>query len=124
MPRSEAHISLTELACLDLHVTYTLAASSSGLPQGQLAQVQALKKAGVILDVLSLMTMDMGVSNVLSASEQAATAGGKQFEKTFGVQAGEGIKHIGLIPMPGKDDQGTQFSVAQAKQRASSFVVG
>jgi hypothetical protein len=80
--------------------------------------VQALKKAGVNLDVLSLMTMDMGVSDVLSGSEQAAKAGAKQLEQAYGLKSGEGIKRIGLIPMPGKDDQGAQFSVAQAKKCA------
>jgi hypothetical protein len=100
-----------------LHVTYTLAATPQGLPATGLAQVQALKDAGVALDVLSLMTMDMGVPDVLNASMAAVTAGAGQLESVYGLPAGTGMQRMGVIPMIGKDDQGAELDLVDAKTR-------
>jgi chitinase len=102
----------------DLHVTYTLATDTDGLPDTGLQQVEALRDAGVKLDVLSLMTMDMTENHVLDGSISAVKAGAKQLENVYGLPAGSGISHMGVIPMPGKDDQGALFSVSDASQLA------
>lgn len=106
----------------DLHLTYTLATMPTGMPEPQLEQVQAAKDAGVTIDILALMTMDMVLTDVEPSSEASILAGAKQFETVYGLAAGTGIKRMGVIPMIGRDDQGAQFSVSDAAGRKSSCI--
>jgi len=112
-------IVLVKQSIPDLHVTYTLAATPDGLPDGQLAQVTAARDAGLEIDVLSLMVMDMGVPNVLSSSRSAITAGAAQLEKVYGLKRGTGMAQMGVIPMIGEDDQGAMFNLASATSLAN-----
>jgi hypothetical protein len=103
----------------DLHITYTLATNPDGLPSTGVQQVQALKDAGVQLDVLSLMTMDMVPDNVAKSSISAIQAGAKQLETIYNLPAGSGLSRMGVIPMPGKDDNGAMFSLEDAHTLAT-----
>lgn len=115
--RLAAALAIVQKNIPELHLTYTLATLPTGLPQAQLAQVQAAKDAGVTIDILALMTMDMVPNNVEASSEAAVLAGAKQLEKVYGLRAGSGLKRMGVIPMIGKDDLGAHFSVSDAGKR-------
>jgi hypothetical protein len=115
--RLAAALALVKQRVPALHVTYTLAATPQGLPATGLAQVQALKDAGVDLDVLSLMTMDMGVPDVLGASISAIFQGSGQLESVYGLPGGAGMQRMGVIPMIGQDDQGAELNLADAQSR-------
>lgn len=104
-------------------MTYTLATDDDGLPSDGLFQVQALRNADVTLDVLSLMTMDMGTfaqnpNSRLDSSLSAIKAGAKQLEHIYNLPAGSGMSRMGVIPMPGKDDQDRTFHLADATRLA------
>jgi hypothetical protein len=108
-------IAIVKQSIPDLHVTYTLATNPDGVPDSGMQQVQALKDAGVKLDILSLMTMDMVPNNVAAASISALKAGAKQLENMYNLPAGSGMSSMGVIPMPGVDDQGALFSLNDAR---------
>jgi hypothetical protein len=113
--RLASAIAIVKQSIPDLHVTYTLATNPDGVPDSGMQQVQALKDAGVKLDILSLMTMDMVPNNVAAASISAVKAGAKQLENMYNLPVGSGLSRMGVIPMPGVDDQGAMFSLNDAR---------
>ncbi|KAF8511083.1 hypothetical protein JB92DRAFT_403005 [Gautieria morchelliformis] len=88
----------------DTYITYTLGANPSGLPPMKEAYVQATQSAGFEMDVLMLMTMNMGGTDIVKDSQTAVLGGAAQLEKIYSLSSGEGIKKMGMLPSIGVDN--------------------
>jgi hypothetical protein len=91
--------------------------STIGMPPLQTAYLQAAKNSGVILDGLTLMTMNMGGrDNVLDA--QTAVAGGAvQLAGMYGINVVAATKKMGILPAIGADDNSVVISLKNASTR-------
>lgn len=95
-----------------LYVSFTLPVMPDGLETNGLAFMNHVKQDGVKWDICNLMTMDYGAASMNGRSHgecavQAAMSTMTQLEC--------GADKIGICPMIGKNDDGTTFSLEDAK---------
>jgi chitinase len=102
----------------DLTVSVTLPVLPSGLTQDGVNIVQAAKDAGVKIDVVNIMTMDyyQGDQDMGQAAISAAQATLGQIQ---GIDSSYGYGNIGITPMIGVNDDGSTFSLDNARTVAS-----
>lgn len=113
-------LATVKKALSDTHITYTVATGTTGMTQAQLGQLNAAKTAGVKIDVVMLMTFDMGVQGSNAAGAQSAIkAGAGQVATALGVGSGDAMGMMGLLPMIGKDDEGATTDLKDATTRMS-----
>jgi hypothetical protein len=93
--------------------------TSKGMGGDQIKQLQAAKAAGLELDGVLLMTMNMlsaGGDNV-QASQDAITGGAKQLSDTLGIGIEDATKKMGMVPSIGVDNNGVIIDLNGAKTR-------
>src|SRR6202012_1989910 len=101
-----------------VQVDFTLAVAPNGLPPGtgsEYALLQDAKSKGVKVSVVNLMTMDLGSgSNDLADAESAAQDTDSQLASLYGISSSAAYGMMGLTPIAGVNDDGTDFSTANA----------
>lgn len=91
------------------------------MPSQQNAYVQAAQTAGLSIDGLNLMTMNMGGSNVVSDAQTAITGAAAQLETIYELQKGQGIAKMGMVPAIGVDNNGQTIQVSDITTRMSQY---
>jgi chitinase len=101
-----------------VQVDFTLAVAPQGLPTGtgsEYALLQDAKSKGVKVSVVNIMTMDFGAgSNDLADAESAAQGTAGQLASLYGISDAAAYGMMGLTPIAGTNDDGTEFSAANA----------
>ena len=101
-----------------VQVDFTLGVSPQGLPTGtgsQYALLQDAKAKGVKVSAVNIMTMDFGAgSNDLADAESAAQGAAGQLASLYGISTSAAYGMMGLTPIAGTNDDGTDFSTANA----------
>jgi len=87
------------------YVTYTMGTGTTGMPAAQQVYLQAAQDAGLTVDALTLMTMDMGGTDIVADAQAAVSAGAQQVASILGISAADAIKKMGMLPAIGVDDQ-------------------
>ena len=106
-----------------VQVDFTLGVSPQGLPTGngsQYAVLQDAKAKGVKVSVVNIMTMDFGGgTNDLAAAESAAQGAAGQLSSLYGISTSAAYNMMGLTPIAGVNDDGTDFSISNAQSLES-----
>jgi chitinase len=106
-----------------VQVDFTLAVAPNGLPTGGgsgYALLQDAKSAGVKVSLVNIMTMDFGAgSNDLADAESAAQGTASQLAGLYGISTSAAYGMMGLTPIAGVNDDGTDFSTANAQSLES-----
>jgi chitinase len=105
------------------HITYTLSTRATEIGPQDLAQVQAAQDAGVPIDTMMVMTMDMGVTDNVAASQTAVNGAAAQLAQVQGISTADALKKMGMLPAIGADDQGVVIDLAGATTRKSMFLL-
>jgi hypothetical protein len=93
------------------------------MPSQQNAYVQAAKDNGLSIDALTLMMMNMGGTDNVKDSQTAVTGAAGQLEKIYGLQSGEGIKKMGMLPAIGVDNHGKIIDLTGITTRGSLYPI-
>ena len=106
-----------------VQVDFTLGVSPQGLPTGngsQYAVLQDAKAKGVKVSTVNIMTMDFGAgTNDLAAAESAAQGAAGQLSSLYGISTSAAYGMMGLTPIAGVNDDGTDFSISNAQSLES-----
>jgi chitinase len=107
-----------------VQVDFTLGVSPQGLPTGtgsEYALLQDAKAKGVKVSVVNIMTMDFydGSNNDLGDAESAAQGTAGQLASLYGISTSAAYAMMGLTPIAGTNDDGTEFSTANAQSLES-----
>ena len=106
-----------------VQVDFTLGVSPQGLPTGngsQYAVLQDAKAKGVKVSTVNIMTMDFGAgTNDLAAAESAAQGAAGQLSSLYGISTSAAYAMMGLTPIAGVNDDGTDFSISNASSLES-----
>jgi len=103
-----------------VQVDFTLGVSPQGLPGQQYAVLQDAKSKGVKVTVVNIMTMDFGAgTNDLAAAESAAQGTAGQLSGLYGISTSAAYNMMGLTPIAGVNDDGTDFSISNAQSLES-----
>jgi chitinase len=106
-----------------VQVDFTLGVSPQGLPTGngsQYAVLQDAKAKGVKVSTVNIMTMDFGAgTNDLAAAESAAQGAAGQLSSLYGISTTAAYNMMGLTPIAGVNDDGTDFSISNASSLES-----
>jgi chitinase len=103
-----------------VQVDFTLGVSPQGLPSQQYAVLQDAKAKGVKVSTVNIMTMDFGAgTNDLSAAESAAQGAAGQLSSLYGISTTAAYNMMGLTPIAGVNDDGTDFSISNASSLES-----
>src|SRR3984957_15355445 len=106
-----------------VQVDFTLGVSPQGLPTGngsEYAVLQDAKAKGVKVSVVNIMTMDFGDgTNDLAAAESAAQGAAGQLSSLYGISTSAAYNMMGLTPIAGVNDDGTDFSTSNASSLES-----
>ena len=106
-----------------VQVDFTLGVSPQGLPTGngsQYAVLQDAKAKGVKVSTVNIMTMDFGAgTNDLAAAESAAQGAAGQLSSLYGISTSAAYGMMGLTPIAGVNDDGTDFSISNASSLES-----
>ena len=103
-----------------VQVDFTLGVNANGLPTGsgsEYALLQDAKAKGVKVSVVNIMTMDFydGSNNDLGDAESAAQATAGQLSSLYGISTSAAYNMMGLTPIAGVNDDGTDFSISNAQ---------
>ncbi len=102
-----------------VQVDYTLGVSPSGLPTGtasQYALLQDAKNQGVNVSVVNIMTMDYYDGQpVINDALSSARGTANQLAGLYGISTSAAYARMGLTPIAGRNDDGAQFSQADAQ---------
>jgi chitinase len=103
-----------------VQVDFTLGVNANGLPTGtgsEYAVLQDAKAKGVKVSVVNIMTMDFydGSNNDLGDAESAAEATAGQLSSLYGISTSAAYNMMGLTPIAGINDDGTDFSISNAQ---------
>src|ERR1700733_4517640 len=103
-----------------VQVDFTLGVNANGLPTGsgsEYAVLQDAKAKGVKVSVVNIMTMDFydGSNNDLGDAESAAEATAGQLSGLYGISTSAAYNMMGLTPIAGVNDDGTDFSISNAQ---------
>ena len=106
-----------------VQVDFTLGVSPQGLPTGngsEYAVLQDAKAKGVKVSTVNIMTMDFGAgTNDLAAAESAAQGAAGQLSSLYGISTSAAYNMMGLTPIAGVNDDGTDFSISNAQSLES-----
>ncbi len=107
-----------------VQVDFTLGVNANGLPTGsgsEYALLQDAKAKGVKVSVVNIMTMDFydGSNNDLGDAESAAEATAGQLSSLYGISTSAAYNMMGLTPIAGINDDGTDFSISNAQSLES-----
>jgi chitinase len=106
-----------------VQVDFTLAVAPQGLPTGsgsEYALLQDAKAQGVKVSTVNIMTMDFGAgSNDLADAESAAQGTASQLAGLYGISTSAAYGMMGLTPIAGTNDDGTEFSTSNAQSLES-----
>ena len=107
-----------------VQVDFTLGVDANGLPTGsgsEYAVLQDAKAKGVKVSVVNIMTMDFydGSNNDLGDAESAAEATAGQLSGLYGISTSAAYNMMGLTPIAGVNDDGTDFSISNAQSLES-----
>ena len=107
-----------------VQVDFTLGVNANGLPTGngsEYAVLQDAKSKGVKVSVVNIMTMDFydGSNNDLGDAESAAKATAGQLSSLYGISTSAAYNMMGLTPIAGVNDDGTDFSISNAQSLES-----
>jgi chitinase len=106
-----------------VQVDFTLGVSPQGLPTGtgsEYALLQDAKAKGVKVSTVNIMTMDFGAgTNDLAAAESAAQGTASQLSSLYGISTSAAYAMMGLTPIAGVNDDGTDFSISNAQSLES-----
>ena len=107
-----------------VQVDFTLGVNANGLPTGsgsEYAVLQDAKAKGVRVSVVNIMTMDFydGTNNDLGDAESAAEATAGQLSGLYGISTSAAYNMMGLTPIAGVNDDGTDFSISNAQSLES-----
>src|ERR1700722_1960342 len=106
-----------------VQVDFTLAVAPQGLPTGsgsEDALLQDAKAQGVKVSTVNIMTMDFGAgSNDLADAESAAQGTASQLAGLYGISTSAAYGMMGLTPIAGTNDDGTEFSTSNAQSLES-----
>src|SRR3984885_10802543 len=106
-----------------VQVDFTLAVAPQGLPTGsgsEYALLQDAKAQGVKVSTVNIMTMDFGAgSNDLADAESAAQGTASQLAGLYGISTSAAYGMMGLTPIAGTHDDGTEFSTSNASSLES-----
>ncbi len=106
-----------------VQVDFTLGVSPQGLPTGngsEYAVLQDAKAKGVKVSAVNIMTMDFGAgTNDLADAESAARGTAGQLSSLYGISTSAAYAMMGLTPIAGINDDGTDFSTANAQSLES-----
>jgi chitinase len=101
-----------------VQIDFTLAVSPQGLPTGpgsEYALLQDAQANGVKVSEVNIMTMDFGAgSNDLADAESAAEGTASQLSSLYGISTSAAYGMMGLTPIAGTNDDGTDFSASDA----------
>ena len=107
-----------------VQVDFTLGVDANGLPTGtgsEYAVLQDAQAKGVKVSVVNIMTMDFydGSNNDLGDAESAARATASQLSGLYGISTSAAYAMMGLTPIAGVNDDGTDFSISNASSLES-----
>ena len=107
-----------------VQVDFTLGVDANGLPTGNASEYAVLQDAqakGVKVSTVNIMTMDFydGSNNDLGDAESAARATASQLSGLYGISTSAAYAMMGLTPIAGVNDDGTDFSISNASSLES-----
>jgi chitinase len=106
-----------------VQVDFTLAVDATGLPTGsgsEYALLQDAKSAGVNVNLVNIMTMDYYDNQaVLPQAESSAKDTAAQLAGLYGISTSAAYAKMGLTPIAGVNDDGENFSQANASSLES-----
>jgi chitinase len=99
-----------------VQVDYTLAVDPGGLPSKELDLLRDAKNKGVKVSVVNIMVMDFYDGQpVINDALSAARATAPQLASLYGISTSAAYSMMGLTPIAGRNDDGAQFSQADAQ---------
>ncbi|KAJ7193927.1 hypothetical protein GGX14DRAFT_587328 [Mycena pura] len=96
------------------YITYTMGTGTGGMPAEQQAYLQAAKDAGLTVDAVALMTMNMGGKDNVADAQTAIAGGARQVASVFGISTADAIKKMGMLPAIGVDNNGIVIDLGGA----------
>ncbi|KAJ7856225.1 hypothetical protein B0H14DRAFT_3136105 [Mycena olivaceomarginata] len=96
------------------YITYTLGTGKQGMPAEQQAYLRAAKDAGLAVDAVTLMTMNMGGTDNVADAQTAVSGGAQQVADVFGISTADATKKMGMLPSIGVDNNGVVIDLTGA----------
>ncbi|KAJ6568922.1 hypothetical protein B0H19DRAFT_1256616 [Mycena capillaripes] len=103
------------------YVTYTMGTGTQRMPAEQQAYLQAAKDAGLAVDAVTLMTMNMGGTDNVADAQTAVAGGAQQVAEVFGISTADATKKMGMLPSIGVDNNGVVIDLTGATTREFKF---
>jgi hypothetical protein len=110
-----------EYLVTDTYITYTLGTGKQGMPAEQQAYLRAAKDAGLAVDAVTLMTMNMGGTDNVADAQTAVSGGAQQVADVFGISTADATKKMGMLPSIGVDNNGVVIDLTGATTRELKF---
>ncbi|MFJ9626399.1 carbohydrate binding domain-containing protein [Streptomyces sp. NPDC101175] len=99
----------------NLRFSMTLPVLPSGLTADGVNIVKAAKNAGIKIDVLNIMAMDYYAGTGTEMGQAAVSAAKATLAQMQSVDPGYTYANLGITPMIGKNDDGSTFTLADAR---------
>ncbi|MFJ9558568.1 carbohydrate binding domain-containing protein [Streptomyces fuscichromogenes] len=99
----------------NLRFSMTLPVLTSGLTGDGVNILKAAKTAGLRIDVVNLMTMDYYAGTGTEMGQAAVSAAKATLAQMQSVDSGYTYANLGITPMIGKNDDGSTFTLADAR---------
>ncbi|MEU2336549.1 carbohydrate binding domain-containing protein [Streptomyces sp. NPDC013172] len=99
----------------NLRFSMTLPVLTSGLTADGVNILKAAKNAGLRIDVVNLMTMDYYAGTGTEMGQAAVSAARATLAQMQSVDPGYTYADLGITPMIGKNDDGSTFTLADAR---------
>jgi chitinase len=110
---AQALVTVKE-AVPNTYVTYTMGTGTQGMAAEQQAYLQAAKDAGLAVDAVTLMTMNMGGTDNVADAQTAVAGGAQQVADVFGISTADATKKMGMLPSIGVDNNGVVIDLTGA----------
>ncbi|MEV6291516.1 carbohydrate binding domain-containing protein [Streptomyces sp. NPDC051896] len=98
-----------------LQFSMTLPVLTSGLTNDGVNILKAAKNAGIKIDVVNIMTMDYYAGTGTEMGQGAIDAARATLAQMQSVDSGYTYANLGITPMIGKNDDGSTFTLADAR---------
>ncbi|MEU8032994.1 carbohydrate binding domain-containing protein [Streptomyces sp. NPDC049099] len=99
----------------DLQFSMTLPVLPSGLTHDGVNILKTAKNAGIKIDVVNIMAMDYYAGTGTEMGQAAVSAAKATLAQMQSVDPGYTYADLGITPMIGKDDDGSTFTLADAR---------
>lgn len=99
----------------DLQFSMTLPVLPSGLTDDGVNILKAAKNAGIKIDVVNVMAMDYYAGTGAEMGQAAVSAAEATLAQMRSVDSGYSSANLGITPMIGKNDDGSTFTLADAR---------